>query len=61
MALIVQPGIGTVVLVIETRLEGIDTFVYLGSILSRDGCLDIEIYYRIGKRNVAFGKLEKRV
>ena len=44
-----------------TRLDVVDTFVYLGSTLSRDGALDAEIYHRIQKASVAFGKLEKRV
>ncbi|XP_014770758.1 uncharacterized protein LOC106869505 [Octopus bimaculoides] len=44
-----------------TRLEVIDTFVYLETTLSRNGGLDAEIYYRIAKGSAAFGKLEKRV
>ena len=43
------------------RLDVVDTFVYLGSNLSRDGNLDAEIFVRIQKAAVAFGKLEKRV
>ena len=45
----------------DTRLDIVDTFVYLGSTLSRDGSLDTEIHLRIPKSSVAFGKLEKRV
>ena len=44
-----------------TRLDVVETFVYLGSTLSRDGSLDAEIHLRIQKASVAFGKLEKRV
>ena len=44
-----------------TRLGVVDTFVYLGSTISRDGTLDAEIYSRIQKASVAFGKLEKRL
>ena len=44
-----------------TRLDVVDTFVYFGSTVSRDVPLDTEIYYRISKASVAFGKLEKRV
>ena len=44
-----------------TRLKVVDTFPYLGSTLSRDGSLDTEIYIRIQKASVAFGKLEERV
>ena len=39
----------------------VDTFPYLGSMISRDGALDNEIFSRIQKASVAFGKLEKRV
>ena len=45
----------------NTRLDVVDTFVYLGSTLSRDGSLDSEINVRIQKASVAFGNLEKRV
>ena len=45
----------------DTRLDVVDTFVYLGSTLSGDGSLDAEIHLRIQKSSVAFGKLEKRV
>ena len=43
------------------RLSIVDTFVYLGSKVSKDGSLDAEIYLRISKASIAFGKLEKRV
>ena len=43
------------------RLAVVDTFVYLGSTLSRDGSLDAEISYRVQKASVAFGLLESRV
>ena len=42
------------------RLGVVDSFVYLGSTLSRNGSLDAEISRRIAKRSTAFGKLEKR-
>ena len=45
----------------ETRLEVVDTFVYLGSTISKDGSLDAEINLRTQKASTAFGKLEKRV
>ena len=44
-----------------TRLEVVNTFVYLGSTISRDGSLDAEVHTRIQKASVAFGKLEKRL
>ena len=56
-----EPYIEPNIAVNATRLDVVDTFVYLGSTLSRDGCLDAEIYARIQKASVAFGKLEKRV
>ena len=56
-----EPYIEPNITVYGTRLDVVDTFVYLGSIMSRDGSLDAEIYSRISKEAVAFGKLEKRV
>ena len=49
------------ILVNGDKLEVVDTFPYLGSTISRDGSLDAEIYSRIQKACVAFGKLENRV
>ena len=43
------------------RLGVVDSFVYLGRTLSRNGSLDAEISRRIAKASTAFGKLEKRV
>ena len=43
------------------RLGVVDSFVYLGSTLSRNGSLDAEISRRIAKVSTAFGELEKRV
>ena len=40
------------------KLKVTDSFVYLGSTLSRDCTLDIEINRRIAKASTAFGKLE---
>ena len=45
----------------SNRLEVVDSFVYLGSTLSRNGSFDAEISRRIAKASTAFGKLEKRV
>ena len=49
------------IVVSGSRLADVETFVYLGSVLSRDGSLDAEIHLRIKKASVAFGSLEKRV
>ena len=43
------------------RLGVVDSFVYLGSTLSRNGSLDAEISKRTTKASTASGKLEKRV
>lgn len=43
------------------RLKVVDSFEYLGSVLSRDGTLDAEIRHRISQASSAFGKLETRV
>ena len=56
-----EPYIEPNITVYGTRLDVVDTFVYLGSTTSRNGSLDAEIYSRINKGAVAFGKLEKRV
>lgn len=44
-----------------TRLGVVDTFVYLGRALSKDGALGSEIQARIQKVSVAFCKLEKQL
>ena len=55
------PYIKPDIFVKKTRLEVVDTFVYLGSTISRDGSLDAEINLRTQKVSTAFGKLEKRL
>ena len=45
----------------DNRLGVVDSFVCLGSTLSRNGSLDAEISRRGAKASTAFGKLEKRV
>ena len=56
-----EPYIEPNIMVHGTRLDVVDTFVYLGSTLSRDGSLDAKIHLRIQKASVAFGKLRERV
>ena len=61
-----SPAVGQVyaepnIFVQGKRLKVADSFVYLGSTISRDGTLDAEINQRIAKASVAFGKLEDRV
>ena len=43
------------------RLNVVEIFVYLGNTITRDDSLDAEIYSRISKTSLAFGKLEKRI
>ena len=43
------------------RLDVVDSFIYLGSTLSRDTSLDAEINLRVQKATKAFGCLENRV
>lgn len=43
------------------RLEVVDTFIYLGSTMARDGNLDAEISHRVAKASTAYGRLESRV
>ena len=50
-----------IILVKGTRMEVVDTFLYLGSTISRNDALDAEILSRIQKASVAFGNLESRV
>ena len=56
-----QPYIEPNIFIQGTRLDVVNTFVYLGSSISRDGSLDSEVHLRIQKASKAFGKLEKRV
>ena len=56
-----DPYVEPNILVKGTRLEVVDTFVYLGSTISRDGSLDAEMNLRISKASKTFGKLEGRV
>ena len=49
------------ILVNCTRLDVVHVFFYLGSVLSKDCSLDAEVYARIQKASVAFGRLERRV
>ena len=44
-----------------TRLEVVDSFVYLRSTISKEATLDAEIRQRIEKASSAFGRLEGRV
>ena len=56
-----QPYIESNIIVNDARLDVVDSFVYLGITTLRDDSLDTEIYFRISKATLAFGKLEKRV
>ena len=54
----VEPNITVEVI---NRFGAVDSFVYLGSTLSRNSSLDAGISSRIAKVSTAFGKLEKCV
>ena len=43
------------------RLGVVNTFPYLGSTMSRDGALDAEIHFRIGKASSSYACLQERV
>ena len=58
---IIQVYVEPNIMVEGNRLGAVDSFVYLGSTLSRNSSLDAEISRRIAKTITAFGKLEKRV
>ena len=49
------------ILVYGSRIDVVKQFVYLGSTLTTDGSLDVEIKKRISKASAALGRLEKRV
>ena len=56
-----QPHVEPNIFVQRTRLVVVDSFVYLGSILSWDGSINSEINLRIEKASKVFEKRENRV
>ena len=56
-----QPYVEPNIFVNGERLEVVDSFIYLGSTLSRDTSLDAEVNHRVQKATKAFGSLEQRV
>ena len=49
------------ILINGTSFDVVGVFIYLGNVLSKDGSLDAEVYARIQKASVAFGRLERMV
>ena len=45
----------------DERLKATDSFTYLGSTLSREANIDVEINNRLSKANSAFGRLRMKV
>ena len=45
----------------DEPLKATDSFTYLGSTLSRDANIDLEVNNRLSKANSAFGRLRKKV
>ena len=45
----------------DAPLKATDSFTYLGSTLSREATIDVEVNNRLSKTNSAFGRLRKKV
>ena len=56
-----NPYVPPVVKIEGKQLNAVKTFKYLGSTVSCDGSLDVEITARIAKATAAFGRLTKRL
>ena len=49
------------IMVDGNKLNSVLEFIYLGSTISSDGCIDDEIQSRVAKANASFGRLRERL
>ena len=49
------------IMVVRNKLNSVLEFIYLGSIISSNGCIADEIQRRMAKANASFGRLRQRL
>ena len=45
----------------DTTLNHVHTFIYLGSIIARDGLIEAELQRKMSKASMSFGRLRERL